>query len=82
MSIRARRDHHRRDHVFLARPADTVPTVHTTPTDNERVGLLGRRWWTHADLLDCRDKLLPPTLPALLGDILAGQITAPAILYQ
>lgn len=72
------RDHHRREHVFLARPTDTTPTMHTTPTDNERVGLLGRRWWSHADLLDSRDKLLPPALPALLSGILAGQLALPS----
>ncbi len=76
------RDHHRREHVFLARPTDTTPTARTKPTENERVGLLGRRWWSHDDLLDCRDELLPPALPALLGDIVAGQFTQPATLYQ
>jgi 8-oxo-dGTP pyrophosphatase MutT (NUDIX family) len=74
--------HHRREHVFLAHPTDTTPSTHTTPTTNERAGLLGQQWWSHAALLDCRDKLLPPALPALLGDILAGQFTPPATLYQ
>ncbi len=59
-----------------------MPTTQTTPTDNERAGLLGRRWWSHAELSECRDKLLPPVLPTLLGEILAGQLTQPATLYQ
>lgn len=49
---------------------------------HERLDLCGRRWWSHADLLDCRDKLLPPALPSLLGEILAGKLTPPATLYQ
>jgi len=40
------REHHRREHVFLARPADTTPRTHTKPTANERAGLLNHRWWT------------------------------------
>lgn len=74
------RDHHNRDHVFLARPGCTTPTTHPTPTDEERACLLGQRWWSHPELLDCRDTLQPPALPALLGDILAGQLASPVIL--
>lgn len=76
------RAHHRREHVFLARPGITTPTTHTTPTENERAGLLGRSWWSHAELSECRDKLLPPALPALLGEILTGRLTHPATLYE
>lgn len=76
------RDHYRRDHVFLARPTDTTPTTRPTPTAEERELLLGLRWWSHAALLDCRDKLQPPALPMLLGDVLAGRLTSPATLYE
>ncbi|MGH3796750.1 MAG: NUDIX hydrolase [Pseudonocardiaceae bacterium] len=76
------RTHHRREHVFLARPVDLTPTTRTKPTDNERAGLLGRRWWGHGELLECGDKLLPPALPDLLGEILAGRLTYPATLFE
>jgi 8-oxo-dGTP pyrophosphatase MutT (NUDIX family) len=76
------RAHHNRDHVFLARPACTAPTMHPRLTDEERVCLLGQRWWSHPELLDCRDKVHPPALPALLGDILAGQLASPVFLYR
>jgi len=39
-----------------------------------------RRWWSHAELSECRDTLLPPALPALLGEILAGRLTRPVTL--
>lgn len=74
--------HHRREHVFLARPDTTIPTRQPTLTEEEQVGLLGRRWWSHAELLDCHDKLQPPALPTLLGEILAGRLTQPATLYE
>ncbi|MGH3821603.1 MAG: NUDIX hydrolase [Pseudonocardiaceae bacterium] len=76
------RDHHNRDHAFLARPARTTPTTRPTPTDEERACLLGQRWWSHPELLECRDKLEPPALPALLGDILVGQLASPVLLYH
>lgn len=76
------RDHHNRDHAFLARPGRTTPTIHPTPTDEERACMLGQRWWSHTELLDCRDMLQPPALPALLGKILAGQLVSPVILDQ
>ena len=73
------RDHHRIDHVFLARPPDTAPRVATTPTANERAGLIERVWFTAAELDRCPDKLLPAELPALLGEILAGRVPATPI---
>lgn len=76
------RDHHYRDHAFLARPGRTTPTTPPTLTHEERACLLGQRWWSHAELLTCRDKLMPPALPAVLGDILAGQLASPAILHH
>ncbi len=70
------RDHHRIDHVFLARPTHTVPTTVTRPTDNEKLGLIERRWRTADDLDTCRDKLLPASLPVLLRHILDGHLPA------
>ncbi|WP_410657986.1 NUDIX hydrolase [Amycolatopsis sp. lyj-112] len=68
------REHHRIDHVFLARTATTAPQVALQPTDNEKAGLIERRWWTAQDLQACHDKLLPATLPRLLTDLLADQL--------
>lgn len=76
------RDHHRREHVFLARPPDTTPRTHTKPTANERAGLLTHRWWTLTELTRCHDKLLPPTLPTLLHDILTDRHTRTIELYE
>lgn len=53
------RDHHRIDHVFFVRSSDVTSTVDTKPTDNEKVGLIERAWFTAAELFDCTDKLLP-----------------------
>ncbi|SER92326.1 NUDIX hydrolase [Actinokineospora terrae] len=68
------RDHHRIEHVFLARTPTTAPRVPLKPTANEKAGLVERRWWTAQDLRRCRDKLLPPTLPTLLHDLLTDQL--------
>ncbi|KAA2252361.1 NUDIX domain-containing protein [Solihabitans fulvus] len=68
------RDHHRIDHVFLGRTSDTAPQVPLKPTENEKAGLIERRWWTAAELRQCQDKLLPATLPDLLDDLLAGHL--------
>lgn len=70
-------DHHRREHVFLGRCTDTTRRSATRPTDNEKLGLIERRWWTADELVQCRDKLLPPTLPTLLSDVLAGRHHGP-----
>jgi 8-oxo-dGTP pyrophosphatase MutT (NUDIX family) len=76
-------DHHRREHVFLARPTTTRPTTRPAPTDNEKLGLIERRWWTPDELDRCADKLLPPTLPTLLRNTLTGHIpTEPAMLIE
>lgn len=66
------RDHHRIDHVFLARVTDTAPKVALKPTENEKAGLIERRWWSAAELRECTDKLLPAQLPTLLEDLLTG----------
>jgi len=68
------RDHYRREHVYLARVTAVTPAVALKPSANEKLGLIERRWWTHADLASCTDKLLPPNLPDLMGDALAGRI--------
>lgn len=69
------RDHHRIEHVFLGRTPSTVPQVALQPTENEKAGLVERRWWPPDELRQCRDKLLPAELPALLDDLLAGRFS-------
>ncbi|MGH3717292.1 MAG: hypothetical protein ACRDRI_00320 [Pseudonocardiaceae bacterium] len=44
------------------------------PTENEKAGLIERRWWPAAELRHCPDKLLPATLADLLDDLLAGRL--------
>ncbi|MGZ3144446.1 NUDIX domain-containing protein [Lentzea chajnantorensis] len=70
------RDHHREDHVFLGRITDTEPKVALKPTENEKAGLIERRWWSAPELHQCTDKLLPASLPNLLDDLLAGALSA------
>ena len=67
------RDHHRIDHVFLGRTPSTVPQVPLNPTENEKAGLIERRWWSASELHLCQDKLLPGNLPGLLDDVLEGR---------
>lgn len=67
-------EHHRIDHVFLARTPSTAPQVAFQPTENEKAGLIERRWWSADELQACRDKLLPAELPRLLSDVLADQL--------
>lgn len=69
------RDHHRIEHVFLAHTPDTAPQVALQPTENEKAGLIERRWWPADELRQCRDKLLPAELPTLLDDLLAGRFS-------
>ncbi len=69
------RDHHRIEHVFLGRTPTTAPQVALKPTENEKAGLIERRWWAADELRQCRDKLLPATLPALLDDLLAARFS-------
>ncbi|ONI90378.1 NUDIX domain-containing protein [Actinosynnema sp. ALI-1.44] len=69
------RDHHRIDHVFLARTSSTAPQVALKPTENEKAGLIERRWWSADDLRQCGDKLLPANLSALLDDLLADRFS-------
>lgn len=69
------RDHHRIDHVFLARITDTAPKVALKPTENEKAGLIERRWWSAAELRKTQDKLLPATLPRLVGELMAGTLS-------
>jgi 8-oxo-dGTP pyrophosphatase MutT (NUDIX family) len=68
------RDHHRIDHVFLARPIRTAPSTITRPTDNEKLGLIERRWRTTDDLDTSPDKLLPASLPTVLRDVINGHL--------
>lgn len=68
------RDHHRIDHVFLARRPGVTATVATRPTENEKLGLLDRVWFSVTELHACPDKLLPASLPTLLEAILTGNV--------
>jgi hypothetical protein len=45
------------------------------PTENEKAGLIERRWWTAAELRLCQDKLLPHNLPEPLDHLLANQFS-------
>jgi 8-oxo-dGTP pyrophosphatase MutT (NUDIX family) len=66
------RDHHRLDHVYLARTDTTAPRTPLRHTANERAGLIERRWWSAAALSRCEDKLLPGELLGLLKALLGG----------
>ncbi|MGW3960107.1 NUDIX hydrolase [Amycolatopsis sp. NPDC005003] len=75
------RQHHRLDHVYLARTDHDAPQVALRHTANERAGLIERRWWSSAELSGCADKLLPAELPGLLQMLLDNRFpTAPAAL--
>jgi 8-oxo-dGTP pyrophosphatase MutT (NUDIX family) len=69
------RDHHRIDHVFLGRISDTAPKVALQPTENEKAGLIERRWWSAAELVQTTAKLLPASLPRLVEDLLTGTLS-------
>ncbi|WP_330274534.1 NUDIX domain-containing protein [Lentzea sp. NBC_00516] len=69
------RDHHREDHVFLGRIDDIEPKVALNLTENEKAGLIERRWWSAAELHECTDELLPAQLPGLLDELLAGALS-------
>ncbi len=68
-------DHHRIEHVFLGRTPNTAPQVALKPTENEKAGLIERRWWSASELRQCGDKLLPTELPELLDDLLANRLS-------
>ena len=42
-------------------------------TDDEQGTILGRRWWTRAELAAAQDRFFPRNLPALLDRMLAGE---------
>ncbi|EWC58667.1 Dihydroneopterin triphosphate pyrophosphohydolase, putative, Actinobacterial type, NudB-like protein [Actinokineospora spheciospongiae] len=66
--------HHRIDHVYLAHTRTTTPTLAPEHTSNEKAGLIEQRWWNPHDLMATTDKLLPPTLPQLLDDLLHDRL--------
>ncbi len=74
-------EHHRRETVYLARVTDAAPTLRPRHTANEKAGLLGHHWWSKPELAVCTDKLLPPNLPALVADALAGRLRRPIFLH-
>jgi len=67
------RQHHRREAAYLGYTHQARPRLRLKHTANEKQGMLGYQWWTQEELADCQDKLLPPSLPALLSDILHGR---------
>ncbi|WP_410628340.1 NUDIX domain-containing protein [Amycolatopsis sp. cmx-8-4] len=71
------REHHRLDHVYLARTDDDIASrTVTRHSANERAGLIERRWWPAAAVSECHDKLLPAELPDLLQAPLDGRFPA------
>ncbi|MGH3573836.1 MAG: NUDIX hydrolase [Pseudonocardiaceae bacterium] len=75
-------EHHRRETVYIARVTDTAPTLRPRHTANEKAGLLGHHWWSKPELVACTDKLLPPNLPTLVADALAGRLRQPIFLHD
>jgi len=69
------RNHHRIEHVFLAHTPSTTPQVTLKPTENEKAGLIERRWFSATDLRRCPDTLLPANLPDLLDNLLTGRLS-------
>lgn len=68
-------EHHRIEHVYLGHTPTTQPQLPLQPSDNEKAGLIERRWWTAAELRHCPDKLLPTNLADLLDQLLTNQLT-------
>jgi len=69
------RHYHRREWVHLARLPQPGAAARAliSHTANEQLTLLGERWWSAAELAAATGQwFLPPSLPALLPDILAG----------
>ncbi len=64
--------YHRREWVHLARLPEIDTRQQTCHTANEQLTLLGERWWSAGELAAATGEwFLPPSLPALLPDILA-----------
>ncbi len=77
------RAHHRIEHVFLGRTPSTLAQAPLKPTENEKAGLIERRWWPADELRRCPDRLLPGTLPELVDDLLGGRLSeAPLMLVS
>jgi hypothetical protein len=74
--------HHRIEHVLLGHTPNTPAQVPLKPTDNEKAGLIERRWWPRAELRHCPDKLLPANLPELLDDLLGRLSDKPLMLVD
>jgi ADP-ribose pyrophosphatase YjhB (NUDIX family) len=69
------RAHHRIEHVFLGHTPSTTAQIPLKPTENEKAGLIERRWWPAAELQRCPDKLLPGNLAELLDNLLHDRLT-------
>ncbi|WP_242642559.1 hypothetical protein [Lentzea alba] len=61
--------------MFLGCTTDAAPKVALKSTENEKAGLIEHRWWSVAELHQCRDKLLPAQLPNILDDLFAGALS-------
>lgn len=68
------RAHHRIGHVFLGRTPSTLAQVPLKPNENEKAGLIERRWWSATELRTCPDKLLPGNLAELLDNLLNDRL--------
>jgi len=52
------------------------PLLPPSPPENEKVGLIRGAWFTVPEPRACADRLLPASLPTLLGAIVASDIPA------
>lgn len=59
-------------------PASPTPRP---PCGPGKADLIEHRWWTRTELAACRDKLLPPNLPALFADVVNGALRQPVVLH-
>jgi len=61
------------EHYVIARCASGDPVRHGWQAD-EQAFIDDIRWWTHAELLATDERVWPPDLAELLGDILAERL--------
>lgn len=74
--------YYRRDSVFFVRVKDTTPTYAPTHTTNEQANLIESRWWTTNELAVSTAKFLPPNLPQLVSELIAGSLLTPLLLTR
>jgi 8-oxo-dGTP diphosphatase len=66
------------EHYLLARCPGGDPVRHGWQADEHQF-IDDIRWWTHAELLATDERIFPPDLPALLGEVLADRLPAEPI---